>query len=255
MKIRLTGKNLQDIRPLLAKYGLVETDGTPDVVISHGGDGAMLGAVREYSGLPIFPIRDAGTAPLCDEHRYEMQLAALQNGKLSGTVLPMVAGEVNGRMVYGINDVFLHHADPTSALRYRVVIDGELYANEVVGDGIGISSIHGSTAYYRSITHSLFRVGIGLAFSNSTEEVNHLVLSEKSEVLIEIVRGPGVLVADNSPEQIAVSKGDIIKLFQTEKTAELLGLCNFMCPKCRVLRHPNKLPFRGFFCVDDGSKK
>ena len=243
MKIKLTGKNLQDIRPLLAEYGLEETEETPQLVISHGGDGAMLGAVREFPGIPLFPIRDAGTAPQCEEHQYGKQLAALRDNKLSRTILPMVAGEVNGKMIFGINDVFLHHADPCSALRYRVLIDGELYANEVVGDGVGIASIHGSTAYYKSITHSLFRVGIGLAFSNSTEEVNHLVLSEKSEILIEIVRGPGVLVADNSPGHIPVDEGDVIKFFQSEKYAEILGLDNFMCRKCRVLRHPNKLPF------------
>ena len=243
MKIKLTGKNLQDIRPLLAEYGLEETEETPQLVISHGGDGAMLGAVREFPGIPLFPIRDAGTAPQCEEHQYGKQLAALRDNKLSRTILPMVAGEVNGKMIFGINDVFLHHADPCSALRYRVLIDGELYANEVVGDGVGIASIHGSTAYYKSITHSLFRVGIGLAFSNSTEEVNHLVLSEKSEILIEIVRGPGVLVADNSPGHIPVGEGDVIKFFQSEKYAEILGLDNFMCRKCRVLRHPNKLPF------------
>ena len=52
---------------------------------------------------------------------------------------------------------------------------------------------------YQSITHSIFRVGIGLAFSNSTEEVSHLVLSESSVIEIEVVRGPGILIADNSP--------------------------------------------------------
>ncbi|MBO5306585.1 MAG: hypothetical protein J6C40_01150 [Lentisphaeria bacterium] len=78
MKIKLTGKNLQDIRPLLKTFNLEETDGIPDVVISHGGDGAMLGAVREFAGLPVFPIRDAGTAPQCEEHFCAGQLAALQ---------------------------------------------------------------------------------------------------------------------------------------------------------------------------------
>ena len=29
--------------------------------------------------------------------------------------------------------------------------------------------------------------------------------------------------------------------------AMLLGLSGFMCPRCRALRHPNKLPFTGFF--------
>ena len=125
-------------------------------------------------------------------------------------------------------------------------IDGELYANEVVGDGVGLSSVHGSTAYYRSITHSIFRVGLGLAFSNSTEEVSHLVLSESSVIEIEVVRGPGVLIADNSPEQIVLNEGEKVLLFESELQARIYGLANFMCPKCRLLRHPNKLPFRGF---------
>ena len=251
MKIKLTGKNLQDIRPLLAQYGLSECEETPELVISHGGDGAMLGAIRENPGIPVFPIRDCGTAPLCPEHPCAAQLEALLAGTLKKSRLPLVCGEACNRKIYGVNDVFLHHADLASALRYRVVIDGELYANEVVGDGVGISSVHGSTAYYRSITHSLFRVGIGLAFSNSTEAVNHLVLSEKSVITIEIVRGPGVLVADNSPERIPVQEGDIVTFRQSELSAEVLGLDHFMCPKCRVLRHPNKLPFQGIFTVKE----
>ena len=196
--------------------------------------------------MPKLPIRDAGTAELCPEHRCELQLEAFRRGETPLTVLPKVAGTARGRTLYALNDVFLHNLELSSALRYRVRIDGELYANEVVGDGVGLSSVHGSTAYYRSITHSIFRVGLGLAFSNSTEEVNHLVLNSTSRVEIEVVRGPGVLIADNSPEQIVLNEGEKVLLFESELQARIYGLANFMCPKCRLLRHPNKLPFRGF---------
>ena len=118
-------------------------------------------------------------------------------------------------------------------------------APEVVGDGVCFSSVHGSTAYYRSITHSLFRTGLGLAFSNSTEEVDHLVLDEKSVVKITVTRGPGVLLADNSPERITVKEGDTVILEKAQKEALVWDLAGFMCPKCRLLRHPNKLPFAG----------
>ena len=184
MKIKLVGKNLEDIRPLLGEFGLEETERDFSLVIAHGGDGALLGAEREFPGVPKLPIRDARTAPLCPEHRCDLQLADFRAGRTPLVRLPKVAGMVRGRRVTGLNDVFLHNLDHASALRYRVWIDGELYANEVVGDGVGLSSVHGSTAYYRSITHSIFRVGIGLAFSNSTEEVNHLVLASDSRVEI-----------------------------------------------------------------------
>ena len=145
-------------------------------------------------------------------------------------------------IVTALNDVFLHNLDLSSALRYRVRIDGELYANEVVGDGVGISSVHGSTAYYRSITHSIFRVGIGLAFSNSTEEVSHLVLDPRSTVEIEVVRGPGILIADNSPDRITVPEHGVVRFFQSEERASIYGLSDFMCPACRALRHPSPQP-------------
>ena len=247
MKIKLVGKNLEDIRPLLGEFGLEETERDFSLVIAHGGDGALLGAEREFPGVPKLPIRDARTAPLCPEHRCDLQLADFRAGRTPLVRLPKVAGMVRGRRVTGLNDVFLHNLDHASALRYRVWIDGELYANEVVGDGVGLSSVHGSTAYYRSITHSIFRVGIGLAFSNSTEEVNHLVLASDSRVEMEVVRGPGILIADNSPDRIEVSEGERVELFESDLCASIYGLGNFMCPRCRLLRHPNKLPFQGFY--------
>ncbi len=245
MNIKLVGKNLEDIRPLLAEYDLHESETDFEVIVTHGGDGALLGAERDYPGVPKLPIRDARTAPLCPEHRCELQLAAFRRGSTGLTCLPKVAGKVRDRTVYALNDVFLHNMERSSALRYRVRIDGELYANEVVGDGVGLSSVHGSTAYYRSITHSLFRVGIGLAFSNSTEEVNHLVLASTSMVEIEVLRGPGVLIADNSPEELVVKENERVRLFESELRAMIYGLGNFMCPQCRMLRHSNKSSFRG----------
>ncbi len=246
MKIKLVGKNLDDIRPLLGEFGMEEAKEGFELVIPHGGDGALLGAEREFPGIPKLPIRDEGTAPVCSEHRCRSRLADFIAGKTRISRLPMVAGEKGEEIIYGVNDVYLRNADHSCALRYRVRIDGELYADGVVGDGVCFSSVHGSTAYYRSITHSIFRVGVGLAFNNSTEAVNHLVLDSHSRVEIEVLRGPGVLLGDNGPEIIEATEGDRIQLYQSDRIAEFYGLDAFMCPRCRVLRHPNKHPFVGF---------
>ena len=245
MKIKLLGKNLDDIRPLLKKFDLEESDSDFELVITHGGDGALLGAERDYPGIPKFPLRDAATASPCEQHPAEVRLQELLSGKAKAFVLPKVAAKANGKEITALNDVFIHNFERASALRYRVWIDGELYAHEIVGDGVCLSSVHGSSAYYRSITQSLFKVGIGLAFSNSTEDVNHLVLSEKSRIGIEIVRGPGLIIADNSPDYETVAVGETVELYQTDKTATILGLDGFMCKQCRLLRHPHKHPFAG----------
>ena len=71
MKIKLLGKNLDDIRPLLTKYGFDESDGEVELIVTHGGDGALLGAERDFPGIPKFPLRDAATAPTCSCHEAE----------------------------------------------------------------------------------------------------------------------------------------------------------------------------------------
>ena len=83
----------------------------------------------------------------------------------------------------------------------------------------------------------LFRVGVGLSFSNSTEATDHMVLAADSEVEIKVTRGPGILVADNSPVWINVNEGEKVTMRQTDKYALVYDLAGFMCPACRALRH------------------
>lgn len=236
-RIHLKGKLLSSIRQRLLAMGYDMVEERPDLVISYGGDGALLGAERHFPGIPKLPIRDIETAPHCPKHGLDMILEGLRAGTLSETELMKVTGIANGRRTTGINDVFIHTRLPTSALRYSVQIDDERYAEEIFGDGAGLATPHGSTAYYKSITGSLFRVGLGLAFNNSTEQVNHLVLPEESVVKIRILRGPAILMSDNSTDVIHLDNGDEAVLRKADEKAKVLGLDIFMCPQCRLLRH------------------
>jgi NAD+ kinase len=243
MKIRLTGKNIEDIRPLLPQYGLEETDGPPELIVCYGGDGSLLGAERSFPGIPKLPLRDTGSARLCDDHSHARQLQNFVDGKTVINRPRKLEVLVGSFRQTALNDIYIHNSDHASALRYQVWLDDQLYAEEIAGDAVGLSTVHGSSAYYRSITHSVFRVGLGLAFSNSMELVNHMVISEDSEVRIKIIRGPGVIIADNAPERIIMQENDEALLRQSEEQAAIYGLENFMCPKCRFLRHLKQYPF------------
>lgn len=250
-RVKLVGKNLPDILPYLTarKFPLLAEDDhetVPDLVISHGGDGSLLSSEHDWPGIAKLPLRDARTAPQCADHDYAAVLDRFVLGNLPLFTLPKLVCEYNGQRLIAMNDIFLHNFDRISALRYSVTIDGELYATEVAGDGVGVSTVHGSTAYFRSITRSIFRVGIGLAFNNSTEDVNHVVLSEKSVIAICVMRGRGLIIADNYPGTFEIPEGGTVTLRQAEEQAHIYGLNSFMCPKCRVLRHPNKHPFKNF---------
>ena len=198
MKYIMTGKEPGLLTGLLTGYGCTpaEPGEIPDIVISHGGDGSLLQACRRYRDLPILAIRDTLHSQLCVKHAQREILRRFVAGELGSRRLPLVSGKVRDTVLYGLNDVFVHNSQRGNALRYSVNISGKPYAYGVIGDAVGLSSVHGATAYYRSITRSIFRVGLGLAFSNSTELVNHLVVPEDSVIAVHIIRGPGVLIAD-----------------------------------------------------------
>jgi NAD+ kinase len=239
MRVLVTGRYVDDVKTPLSKLAGVElVEDSPDLVLTHGGDGALLGAERDFPGVPKLPLRDARTAPLCPDHAsFEKRVEAFLSGDLPETRLMKLGGFCGSGMLKGINDVFIHNVDRVGALRYVVLIDGAPYGHEIIGDGVGVSTVHGSTAYYRSITHSIFKIGIGLAFSNSTEVTNHLVLPEDSVVEVRLTRGPGVLVADNSPDGIQLKTGESARIEKIEEFALIYGLDEFMCPECGKLRH------------------
>ncbi len=242
MKVKLIGKHLDDISPLLKTRGFELTNDVPELIIAHGGDGALLDAERLYPGTPILPLRDQETAPLCKKHVYEKQLDDFCAGKTTKTFSSKLYSSFGDKELLGLNDIFIHNCNRGRAMRYRVWIDDELYANEIVGDAVGMATIHGSTAYYRSITHSVFKTGLGLAFSNSTEVVNHLVLPESAIVRVKIIRGPGIMVADNNLDTIEIPENSEVLIQKADDKALVYGLEKFMCQDCRLLRHPSRFP-------------
>lgn len=234
MKTYVVGRDTEKILAVLEKNDVDIVDDFPDLVVTHGGDGALLGAERDFPGVPKLPLRDL----TCEAHSsFEEIFEQFMDDKLEKTELMKIAGIANGKELTGINDIFIHNDDRGGALRYRVLIDGKPYGHEIIGDGVGIATVHGSTAYYRSITHSIFKIGIGLAFNNSTEVTNHQVLPEETEVRIMITRGPAIMIADNSLDTIDLDTGDEVLMKKIADKAIIYGLDLFMCAKCRQLRH------------------
>ena len=238
MKAVVVSASPEDIAPLLGKYEFeIIQEGTPDIVVSYGGDGSLLVAEREFKGIPKFPIRDTQTSPLCKKHSHESLIKDFLGGRLQKSNMMKLSAAFRGNEVLALNDIFLHNYNKVSAIRYQIAIDGDVYAKEAASDALGIATPHGSTAYFRNITGTVFRVGIGIAFSNSREREDHVIVSEDSKICIKILRGPAMLVADNSPDVISVDTGDEIIVCKSSQDATVYGLKEFMCADCRNLRH------------------
>lgn len=118
----------------------------------------------------------------------------------------------------------IHNSDPRHALRYIVKINKIDFYGEIIGDGIVASTIFGASGYFRSITDSVFYVGIGIAFNNSTEATDHLVINENDIIDVEIKRGPAQIYADNNLKMLTVKEGDRLSIKKSEEIFRLVKM-------------------------------
>ncbi len=223
-RVLLVGEDAGEMAPHVTRAGLVMVDSNPDACICYGGDGTLLGAERDFPGLPKIPIRPF---ELADESRRDLLrqlLRRIASGTCSRTRLPKLEAHFRGERLEAINDIVMKNALTTSAVRLRVEIDGVEHFGVIVGDGLVAATPFGSSAYYRAITNSVIHVGIGLAFNNTTEPVNHLVLSESSRVRVEVLRGPAILAADNNPRLIDLGEGDTVEIRMGRGEAVILEI-------------------------------
>ena len=246
LRLLLVGRGSESLRGPNESAGLRVVDHADEAqaVVAYGGDGSLLGADREYPRLPKIPIRRDHEFAKCQVHGNPAVFERIARREHQVTRLRRLVCEVNGQKIYGINDIVFHNAVVTAGVRYRVRIDSTIYADEIVGDGLVVATPFGSSAYYRSITKSVFRVGLGLAFNNSTESVNHLVLSEDSTVEVQITRGPAVVVADNMINHLSCDRGDVLRICYSHEHAEIWELSTLTCRDCRSIETGRPAGFR-----------
>lgn len=243
MRVLLIGNDVAELRPLVEGAGLeiVTQPGRAEAAICFGGDGTLLGAERDYPGLPKVPIRRA----MAGDRRHQKTLRAIlqrvANGRANETRLPKLLASCGLHRLLALNDVVIKNRHVTAAVRYRVAIDGVAHFGEIVGDGLVAATPFGSSAYYRSITNSVIHVGMGLAFNNSTEPVNHLVLGQESRIRVSITRGPAELAVDNNPRLLPLVEGDTVLIHQAPEVAVIWEIDNLLYMKTLSIEDGRRL--------------
>jgi NAD kinase len=143
-------------------------------------------------------------------------LEKIKQGKYIIENHPKLVAMAKNKKLVAMNDITVHNGDPRSAIRYKFAVNGRWTTHEIIGDGVVLATPLGSTGYYRSITDSFFEVGIGLAFNNSTEQSDHMVLKEDSKIELEITRGPAMVFVDNVNDNITLELGDVVTLQKSD---------------------------------------
>lgn len=224
MRVIIYGVQKEKLEPLVKKSGFNLVQKNPEVVISFGGDGTLLKAEKRFPGIPKLLIKNSKVCKLCPKIQPEKLLLMLRMGKLRPHTFFKIEAVAHGRKITGLNEVVIHNQDPRRAIRFHVRIDGqEEWGGDIIGDGIIVATPFGSGGYFRSITDSVFRVGIGLAFNNSTEQKDHIILPDSSEITFMLARHKAILFADNDKQDIMLEEGDRVTIKKSSGAATILA--------------------------------
>lgn len=224
MKIAIVSKNNDEIEILKKDKDFEIVEKNPDFVISHGGDGTLMKAEHKFPGVPKILLCDSEICKKCSPYSNEEILKRIKSGKYSVEESWKLEAEANGKKVMGMNDIIVHNRDARHAIRYRLWNNTREIGKEIIGDGVVIATPFGSTAYYRSITDSFFEVGIGIAFNNSTEQSDHMVIKEDGMIKIKITRGPALVYADNQEEFIELEKDDEVVIKKSNQIVKIVKI-------------------------------
>jgi NAD+ kinase len=155
----------QALVELRQRYGTVEPQ-QAEIIVPLGGDGFMLETLHRFvaNGLPIFGMHRGSVGFLMNSYRldglYE-RLAAAQPVELHP--LEMSAWQEDGacQRAIAFNEVSLLR-ESRQAAKLRVSVDGIVRLEELMADGILLSTPVGSTAYNLSAHGPIIPLGAGV---------------------------------------------------------------------------------------------
>lgn len=121
------------------------------LLIARGGDGWMLRVIQEYwrKRKPIFGINFGHVGYLMNDQRDNLETLLAQR-RYKSFSFPFLEYEI--RLESGVkkglavNDVYTDRLTGQSS-RYQLFINGERFGEEIMGDGVIVSTALGSTAY------------------------------------------------------------------------------------------------------------
>ena len=227
MKILIHGKKRDEIIDLVKKIGFKVIDDSnkkekPDIVASYGGDGTFMKAEAKYPGVPKFIVKRSETCKKGHNIPKEELLKKVISRKYIIEKEMKISAFFEGKKLVGLNEIVVHNFNPRRAIRYELFVNDKKIGGQIIGDGVIIATPFGSTGYYRSIADSFFEIGIGVAFNNSTEQSDHMVLKEDSNIKIKIIRGPALVYADNGESEILLEDNDEIIIKKSANKAKIV---------------------------------
>lgn len=207
-----------------------------DLLLVFGGDGTMLGAVREGDGFrtPLLGI-NVGRLGFLTAISSDHLPAALQkvwDGDFTIEPLPLLAASVlcRGKTIEAValNDIVISHGAVSRIIELDVSVNGEALTR-YRGDGLIVSSPAGSTAYSLSAGGPIVSPAANVfaitpicphALSNRSVIVS-LNATVRVKVLSENLE---IILAADGQKHATLGAGDVIIIRRSRRTVNLLHL-------------------------------
>lgn len=155
----------QALRELRESYGTIEPEAA-DIIVPLGGDGFMLETLHRFvaSGKPIFGMHRGSVGFLMNAYRRDELIERLESAvPVVLHPLEMTATCERGAVCQAIafNEVSLLR-ETRQAAKLRITVDGVVRLEELMADGVLVSTPVGSTAYNLSAHGPIIPLGAGI---------------------------------------------------------------------------------------------
>jgi len=216
--------------------------GTPeagqiDAIVVLGGDGLMMRAANHYPDIPLLGINfgNVGFLALVERRDWQAALEKLFAGEYEleeGATLDasLVRGGVVSHQGWAINDVVLRGGARMIDLELYV---GGYFVNTYPGDGMIVSTPHGSTAYCMAAGGPILNAGVlGFAIvpiSCHSPIRTPLVVSERDLVELLLANDREATLILDGREVIGLQVGDVVQVARGQHLFRLItfGTTNF----------------------------
>lgn len=215
--------------------------------LAYGGDGTIVSLWRDLQeGCALLPLRNYG---LCEKHLEfykslfasktfkENMLKKFHFSTLKATcdALPHVDAS---HSCNALAEFTLANDDPTSALRFNILVNGNPIVQNVIANGVIFATKLGSTGYFKSVARTIFVDGIGIGFICPTYSMPNIVVRRNDSIRFELARKSKMsFTADKICEKVDVDAGWAMNVVDAHEDVTLLGYDHFMCPDCRKNRN------------------
>jgi NAD+ kinase len=229
-----------------------------DAIVVLGGDGLMMRAANAYPDVPLLGINfgNVGFLALVERREWRRAIDALLSGNFAIQEGPTLQATLvrNGHSVsqgWAINDVVVRSG--TRMVDIEIYIDGH-YVNTYPGDGMIVSTPHGSTAYCMAAGGPILNAGVhGFAIvpiSCHSPIRTPFVVPEESAIELVIVNDHDSSLILDGREQERLLQWDIVRVARGEHTFRLVTLesTNFyeaFRTKFNFRIRPDAVPSRG----------